>query len=225
MIVVMVNSHGCDGGCDDGDIGDIGDGDLDDLSSSGGGPEQEVSRFAVVSMWEQQARHDREMNMRGLRAETEGCIHAVWGAFTSLLAATATRHSLLKQVASTVISYSAATLKAYNRYRRERIMLSCSPSTSEGSSLGPTEVFRMLCLDGGGDVLDALGCRLMHLARARAASLSSVREAVLKLLLGNPMTLDMATTSKEKVGYSAFSLVLPEVEEIVLEAAQVRRVW
>lgn len=83
----------------------------------------------------------------------------------------------------------------------------------------------MLGLDGGGDVLDALVCPLMHLARARAASLSVVREAVLKLLLGNPTALDMETTIKGTVGYSAFSLVVPEVEEIVLEAAQVRHVW
>lgn len=113
-------------------------------------------------------------------AQADASIYALWGAFTSLLTATATRRAVRRTIATALLGPAAATFAFFNRDRRAAsgvavaafpYSFSASPSTV-GSSCDPE---KFGCAGSFKRKVDAASRRMEGVVRARTASLSIVR--------------------------------------------------
>lgn len=113
-------------------------------------------------------------------AQADASIYALWGVFTSLLTATATRRAVRRTIATALLGPAAATFAFFNRDRRAAAgvavvafpySFSASPPTVRSScdpeKFGCARTFKRK--------IDAASRRMEGVVRARTASLSIVR--------------------------------------------------
>lgn len=128
-------------------------------------------------------------------AETLGAIYAIWGAFTSLLMAAATRNAVRRAVGQALLAPAVATLAAFNRDWRTIVTTavfssSASPPSSSPSSSrirmgdAPDPASFDCALRFNRDMAVAVR-RMAGTVRARESSLSAVGAAGARLMYGD----------------------------------------
>lgn len=159
-----------------------------------------------------------------LRSEEIAYLYTLWGAFGSLLTASATRYCVHRDVAAALLSSPvAATLSCFNRGRQIRCKQ--RPTTSAKSTRTRVVATRRDgsepdCID---HVVRAARRRLAGAARARLVSRSTVQTAAANIIGGgnerNASALDAGREAGEGAPEEA---ARREVMAITLESVQVR---
>lgn len=164
----------------------------------------------------------RQSKERQWREEANASVYTLWGAFTSLLIAAATRRSVRRDVAAALLSLTAETLAAFSRQRHNRqAHESHSPSAPSSSSMHIQKPVPAR-LEGGiarglERTMKAARSRLAGAARAWSASLSDVRAAA-RTLVG---VVKEETRRQAVMVECSTEAAREEVEAIILEAVQV----
>lgn len=128
-------------------------------------------------------------------AQADASIYALWGAFTSLLTAAATRHAVRRTIATALLAPAATTFAVFNRDRRTAASASaaiaaypfsvsppmtaspCGPAKFEFATASPCDP-AFDCARSFKRKADAASRRMEGVVGARTASLSIIRAEV-----------------------------------------------
>ena len=126
-------------------------------------------------------------------AEAHGAVYAVWGAFTSLLTAAATRGAVHRAVDQGLLAIAAATLSTFNQTCRKAVTTATIPSSAATLPALPSRIRTAVvapdpasfdCVLSFRRDMDVAVRRMAGARRALVSSLSAVRAAAGRLVDG-----------------------------------------
>lgn len=113
--------------------------------------------------------------------ETEvSSLYILWGAFTSLMATSATRRAVKQRLMSALLAPATATLATFSRMHQSSSTNGLevpSPSSPTANRTAPPDPMRFQCARGIRRELDTASRRLAAVARVHAESLSAAQSA------------------------------------------------